>query len=271
MEKQPHQRKGAEQRPEVNSYGTDDPDRQAEIERARADASAERKRNRAVLESLVSRGMAPDEAEAVIEYVHSLGGQLVLDLSEAGDRSQSRPERERRYRPQVYAVDLDSQERGIQHGLWIDADQAPEAIAADIVAMLASSPTVDASKWAVGASQSFAGLDLAGCTEPKLISKLGCGVHEHGAAYAAWVAIVGTKGFDELDKFNDFYVGSYESPEAWAREVGSDLEWESHLDQVVQPDLRNYVAIDYAKFAREAMRQWDAVQGHDGRLHVFLR
>ena len=46
------------------------------------------------------------------------------------------------------------------------------------------------------------------------------------------------------------------------RSGSSALEWDSHLDEVVQPQLRSYVVIDYAKFAREAMQQWDAVQGH---------
>ncbi|GGN20160.1 hypothetical protein GCM10011609_71650 [Lentzea pudingi] len=265
MEKQPHQRKGAEQRPEVNSYGTDDPDRQAEIERARADASAERKRNRAALEHLVEGGMDPDEAEAVIEYAHSIGKPLSVEFAEP-KTTDAMPERERRYRPQVYAIDVDSRERGIQYGLWIEAEQD-----ADVVAMLAGSPTVNATRWEVSATQSFAGLDLDGLNDPKLIAQLGRGVREHGAAYAAWAGIAGVRDAEELAKFNDFFVGSYDSPEAWAREVGSDLEWESHLDEVVQPDLRSYVAIDYANFAREAMQQWDAVQGHDGRLHVFLR
>ncbi|MEV6717247.1 antirestriction protein ArdA [Lentzea sp. NPDC051208] len=271
MEKHPHQRKEADQhRLEVNSYGTDDPERQAEIERARADASAERKRNRATLEHLVEGGMDPDEAEAVIEYAHSIGKPLSVEFAEP-KAADGMPERERRYRPQVYAVDVDSRERGIQYGLWIEAEQDAEGIAADVVAMLASSPTVNATRWEVSATQSFAGLDLDGLNDPKLIAQLGRGVREHGAAYAAWAGIAGIRDAEELAKFNDFFVGSYESPEAWAREVGSDLEWESHLDKVVQPDLRSYVTIDYAKFAREAMQQWDAVQGHDGRLHVFLR
>lgn len=271
MEKHPHQRKEGEQhRPEVNSYGTDDPEKQAEIERARSEASAERKRDRAVLESLVSRGMAPDEAEAVIEYAHSMGKPLSVEFAEP-NAAEAEAERGRRYRPQVYAVDVDSRERGIQYGLWIEAEQDTEGITADVVAMLAGSPTVNAARWEVSATQSFAGLDLDGLNDPKLIAQLGHGVSEHGAAYAAWAGIAGITDAEELAKFNDFFVGSYDSPEAWAREVGSDLEWESHLDEVVQPDLRSYVAIDYAKFAREAMQQWDAVQGHDGRLHVFLR
>jgi antirestriction protein len=270
MEKQPHQRKEGEQRPEVNSYSTDDPEVQARIEQARADASRERRHDRAALEHLVEGGMSPDDAEAVIEYAHSIGKPLSVDLADTKAEG-AKPERERRYRPQVYAVDVDSRERGIQHGLWIEAEQDAEGIAADVVAMLASSPTVDASRWEVSATQGFAGLDLDGMSDPKLIAQLGRGVSEHGAAYAAWADIAGIRDTEELAKFNDFFVGSYDSAETWARAVGEDLEWESHLDEVVQPQLRGYVVIDYAKFAREAMQQWDAVQGHDGRLHVFLR
>ncbi|MGH3631365.1 MAG: hypothetical protein ACRDRL_28490, partial [Sciscionella sp.] len=57
------------------------------------------------------------------------------------------------------------------------------------------------------------------------------------------------------------HVGSYDSPEAWARAVGEDLQWEAHLDQVVDPMLRPHVAIDYAHVAREARQSWMSWRG----------
>jgi hypothetical protein len=53
--------------------------------------------------------------------------------------------------------------------------------------------------------------------------------------------------------------------------VGDDLEWNAHLDQVVDPLLRPYVTIDYARFARDSQAGWDVLQGIDGKTHVFLR
>jgi len=68
MERHPHQPEGGEHHPAVNSYGTDDPAKQAQIERARTDASRERKRDRLTLERLVELGLNPDDAEVLIEF-----------------------------------------------------------------------------------------------------------------------------------------------------------------------------------------------------------
>jgi hypothetical protein len=84
--------------------------------------------------------------------------------------------------------------------------------------------------------------------------------------------MVGTQDRDQLARFDDFYVGSYDSPEAWAREVADDLSWPEQLDrEIADPFLRRYVVIDYAKVAREGAEGWDVLTGSDGRTHVFLR
>jgi Antirestriction protein (ArdA) len=212
---QPPQRPGGEQSP-VNSYGTDDPIRQTEIEAARIAASQERRRNRARLEELVAQGANPDEAEAIIEYEHATEDRHTTP----GDTSPEPPvtaengER-RRYQPWVYVADTSSQEQGLQHGQWLDAARTPDELCADIVALLARSPLPHATDWRVQASTGFAGLDLHGFVDTVLISELGRGVATHGAAYAAWVSIVGTQDHEHLARFTDFYLGSYDSLEAW--------------------------------------------------------
>lgn len=134
-----------------------------------------------------------------------------------------------------------------------------------------SSRTAEKAPWVIRACEAFGGLDVNGFTDLDLVARLARGVAEHGAAYAVFVQIVGTEDRDQLDKFEDFYVGSFASPEAWAREVGEDLEWEQHLDQVIDPMLRPYIVIDYAKFAQEQRHAWDVLEGVDGRTHVFMR
>lgn len=92
------------------------------------------------------------------------------------------------------------------------------------------------------------------------------------AAIAAWAELIGSSDPDQLDRFEDFYVGSYDSPEAWGRAVAEDLDWHGQLDrEITDPMLRSYVTIDYPKMAREGAQGWDVVQGSDGRTHVFLR
>lgn len=291
---QPPTPRGGERHPEpggVNSYGTDDPAAQAAIERALADASAERKRDRARLEQLVADGMTPAEAEALIEFEHAhgplpIGGgtqphhnpaghdsagpwdpaEQVGDIYEVelGPQGIERAER-LSLTPKIYVAPLASHVRSSQHGHWIDANQPAAELDASITAAVGSQD------WTVAATEDFAGLDLHGYTDVTLIAQLGRGVAEYGVAYAVYVELVGTSDRDQLDRFGQFYVGSYDSPEAWAREVGEDLDWERHLDQVVDPMLRPCLTIDYGRFARDQRQCWDLVQGIDGKTHVFMR
>jgi antirestriction protein len=260
MEQQPH---GGTPHPEANSYGTDDPETQAHIENARIDGARERRADRARLEQLVADGLTPDEAEAVIEFEHS---QTDTTIAEAGGEQQPS------YQPRVYVSDLSSHRQGLIHGIWLDANQEPADLDTAITTHLRRSPVAGTATWAVQASHGFAGLDLHGFRDTALISRLGRGVAEHGAAYAAWVGIVGTEDRDLLDTFTDYHVGSYDSRDAWARTIGEDLEWHRQLDHAVtDPLLRRCLIIDYAKVAREAAHGWDVLEGHDGRVHVFLR
>jgi antirestriction protein len=178
----------------------------------------------------------------------------------------------RRYRPRVYLADQTNRPQGLVHGHWLDAARDAGELDSMIAAVLHRTPADSTHAWTVQATRDFAGLDLHGCTDTALISRLARGVAEHGAAYAAYVGIVGTNDPEMLDKFTDLYVGSYDSPEAWACAVADDLDWHAQLDrEITDPMLRRYVVIDYAKVAREGAQSWDVVTGHDGRTHVFLR
>jgi antirestriction protein len=166
---------------------------------------------------------------------------------------------------------MSSAQRGISHGLWIDANQTADELNTDIAAMLASSPTPGATDWTIQATAEFGGLDLQGYTDTALIAQLAKGVTEHGAAYSAWVAIVGTDDREQLSKFSDLYVGSYASREAWMREAADDLGWPAQRERITDPLLQPYVTLDYTAMAEDAARSWDAVTGIDGRLYVFMR
>jgi len=254
MEHPPLPRNGGERSPKANSYGTNDPEVRARIEQARREASEQRRRHRTQLEQLVEQGISPDDAEALIEFEHYVRDQR-LPSEQAATAIRSEAETTPTYRPRIYVADLVNQRQGVQHGAWIDANQ----------------PADGARNWAIEASEEFAGLEVHGFTDTELVTRLARGVAEHGAAYAVFVQIVGTVDRELLERFEYFYVGSYASLVAWAREVGEDLEWDRQLDRVVDPMLRPYVEIDYARFARDQREVWDVVEGVDGRTHVFMR
>jgi antirestriction protein len=276
MERHPQQPNGGEhqrrsERPAANSYGTDDPETQAYIENARIDALRQRHQDRARLERLVSLGMTPDDAESLIEFENYITDHLRPDEPATSLSTAVETEGAPTYLPRIEVV-ATTHERGNQPGVWINANQTPDELTAAIRAALDSSqPTPEATAWAIHATEDFAGLDLRGYTDTALISQLARGVAEHGAAYAAWVGIVGTDDRELLDQFGDFHVGSYDSPEAWAREVTDELEWPQQLEDALDPMLRNYVTIDYAGFARDAWQSWDVIEGIDGKTHVFMR
>ena len=137
--------------------------------------------------------------------------------------------------------------------------------------MLDSSPIVDATDWAIGSSEDFAGLDLSAVTDTTLISRLARGVAEHGVAFAAWTTLI-APDHEQLDRFADAYVGSYASPEAWARILAGHLGWHDQLERAVtDPLLRPYVVINYAAIVQDSFQHWHFVTGADGRTHVFVK
>ncbi|WP_410623220.1 antirestriction protein ArdA [Amycolatopsis sp. cmx-8-4] len=287
MEQQPHNPHGGEQPPEVNSYGTDDPEAQAHIENARVDTARERRRDRTNFEHLIELGMRPEDAETFIEFEHFVQNQMATGhqwpteeppegtpalpaVAEAG--ADDTVERRPRSEPRVYVADLASHNHGIQHGQWIDANQEADELDANIAAMLDSSPTVGAREWAIHDTDGFAGLDIGEHTDTVTISRLARGIDGYGAAFAAYVGLAETGHDTTIEQFEAFYVGSYDTPEDWARETAEDLEWPRVLDEAItDPFLRRYVTIDYATMASEGALSWDVATGHDGKTHVFLR
>src|SRR6266545_7634775 len=115
MERHSHQPTGGETNPNVNSYSTDDSEEQARIEQARIDARRERNHDRERLEQLVEQGMRPDDAEALIEFEHSMEDQRrqMAQTERATELAVAAAERETapRYYPRIYVADLTSGEQ----------------------------------------------------------------------------------------------------------------------------------------------------------------
>jgi antirestriction protein len=157
-------------------------------------------------------------------------------------------------------------ERYVEAGL--DPDDAEALVEFEHFIRQQRAQTGQAAEVASEPDHTIAGLSKL-TADSKLAAQLARGLGEHGAAYAAFVALVGTGDRDVLERFDHIYVGSYDSPEAWARAVGENLGWEVQLDRIADPMLRPYVTIDYAGFAQEERHGWNLVQGSDGKTHVF--
>ncbi|MFK0249742.1 antirestriction protein ArdA [Amycolatopsis azurea] len=177
----------------------------------------------------------------------------------------------RRYHPRLYITDVASQARGIDFGLWIDANQSPEELDADIAAMLASSPTIGAADWAVRNAEDFAGLTVPEAADTAYLSRLGSGVARYGEAFAAYVSWCDPTT-EQLEKFADYFVGTYRSLEAWGLAAVTEMGWPEQLRQNLDAELVRYLRIDYAAWARDAIANptgnLHATEGEDG-IHVF--
>lgn len=157
------------------------------------------------------------------------------------------------HRPRIWAGSLVDYNNGRPYGAWIDAARDPEAIQADIDAMLAASPWTarigePAEGWSIEDFDGFGGCELRGLTDLELVSQIATGIVEHGLAFAAWAGVI--EHPENLARFTDAYLGEYDSLEAYAEELISDLGVNELLDRVVPPSLRPYVDINIAGYAQ---------------------
>lgn len=178
-------------------------------------------------------------------------------------------EREPADRPRIYVASLSDYNDGRLHGTWLDADADPDELADGIHAMLARSAMPGAEEWAIHDHEGFGPLHLGEYEDIASISQLGRGIAEHGAAFAHWAAICGTGDRDELARFDDVYLGHWNSVEAYAEELLNDLGIEELLEREVPEHLQPYVTVDVDGFARDLEYSGD-VTASDGDHGVYL-
>lgn len=196
------------------------------------------------------------------------GGEQQPDELEQLTRPEHR-EYDRRHKPRIYVACLASYNNGVLHGSWVDADRNVSELQADIVAMLASSPTPEAEEWAIHDYDGFGGYEPGEYEQLETVSRVATGIAEHGEPFAAYVEWAGTSE-EATQDFGNHYVGTYESAEAWARDVAEDQGWEHQLDEALGALVRPFVSIDYEAFAQQmaASENWQVIEGREG-VHIF--
>lgn len=235
----------------ANSYGTDDPDKQAQIEAARTAAAEERRTIREKLERYVALGLGEEDATAVIEHEDMLAARR--ESTEAGDPEEG--EAEKRIRPRIYVRSLVDYTEGHDIGDWIDASQDLEAIHADVQAILARSLHTHwtgepSEEWAIHDYDGFGSVQLHEYESLDIVCALGKGIAEHGQAFAAWAEVNDQRDIYTLGRFETAYFGDYDSREAYAEHVFEEMNGEQELEAL--PDwVREVVRVDYERMARE--------------------
>jgi antirestriction protein len=170
-----------------------------------------------------------------------------------GERSEQH-EQEDIAPPQIWVGSLSDYNNGVLHGAWIDAARDPEQIQADITGVLAASPWTartgePAEEWGIFDTDNFGACRIDQHEDLEWVSAVAKGIAEHGPAFAAWADVMDDP--ERLPDFEEAYLGEYDSLEAYAEELISDLGYDDLLDRVVPPSLRPYVDINIVGYAQD--------------------
>lgn len=168
--------------------------------------------------------------------------------------------------PRIYAASLADYNNGEHHGSWIEAARPPEDIHDKIQRMLGASAIAGAEEWAIHDYEGFGRFRLHEYEQIETVSRIANGIVEHGPIFTHWVEHVGTEDADALERFDEHYLGSWDSLAAYAEELLDDLGID--LDHVVPGWLNPYVRIDYEQLGNDLATDLYASEDSAG-AHIF--
>ncbi|SCX28116.1 antirestriction protein ArdA [Mycolicibacterium fluoranthenivorans] len=169
--------------------------------------------------------------------------------------------------PAIYVASLADYNNGTLHGAWIDAARAPEAIQADVEAMLARSREPNAEEWAIHDYEQFGRWRVGEYDTIEQVSGIARGIAEHGYAYAAWADIC--DGDLDTSRFEGAYLGHYDSTIDYVEQMADELGYTAELAKLPEY-LQNYVHIDYSAIARDMDASGEIAAVHDPQGGVWL-
>ena len=178
--------------------------------------------------------------------------------------------------PRIYVACLSASNNGYLHGVWLDAARDPDAIHADIQAMLATSPMHRpddgeiAEEFAIHDYDDFGPAHIHEYDSIALVANIARGVAEHGFAFAAY-ADVHEGDSDLFDQFETAYLGRYDSLQDYAEQLIEDLGYQAELDKHVPANLQPYVRINTEALARDMYLEGDinVYDTGDGGVWLF--
>jgi antirestriction protein len=175
-------------------------------------------------------------------------------------------EHEQRTRPRIYVASLSAYNAGRLHGAWIDADQDVDELHAEISAMLAHSPEPIAEEFAIHDYEGFGPTYLDEYESLDRVAALARGIAEHGRAFAHWANYLGSNDWEHLDRFDDCFLGQWESAEAFAESLLDDMGVD--IDAIGPDFLQPYVRVDMDAFARDLGADYFIAEDTEG-VYVF--
>lgn len=171
-------------------------------------------------------------------------------------------------RPRIYVASLSDYNAGRLHGVWIDDLDGIEAVWSRVEAMLAASREPVAEEYAIHDYEGFGPCRIDEYDNLETVVAIASGISEHGEAFACWASLLDAGEYDELDRFEDLYVGSYDSLRDFADEIldsfGIDIDPADWAPELLVP----FVRVDLDAFADSLDDLYRVCEG-DRQVHVF--
>ena len=168
-----------------------------------------------------------------------------------GNQQQENEERLAEPKPMIWVASLADYNAGRLVGTWIDATGEVAEIEAKVQEMLTSAPSPGAEEWAIFVTEGFGPLIIDEHEQLDVVNRIANGIAIHGRAFAHYVELVGTDQPDELDRFEECFLGRYDSFEDYVENLLDDLGYREAIDAAVPPGLEGYVDIDVEGLARD--------------------
>jgi antirestriction protein len=188
---------------------------------------------------------------------------------EPGDREDfERGESTSGHNPEIWVGSLSDYNSGRLHGVWLDATLDAEELHQAVQFMLRNGYDRNAEEWAIMDYDDFCGLNLGEYESLEVVSRIAKGIAEHGEAFARWVEYVGERSAEALDRFEDHYLGKYDSAEEYAEYILEETESYRYLDEIPE-SLRMYAKFDTEQMGRDMEIELHVVEASDRGVHVF--
>jgi antirestriction protein len=170
--------------------------------------------------------------------------------------------------PRIWVGSLADYNDGNLYGTWFNATCGANELALATRFMLRGSQIADAEEWAVMDYDGFAGIELGEYESFGKISRIAQGIAEHGAAFGRWAAYVGAENEEALERFEDHYLGEWDSFKAYIENYLEETEFYRFLE-LLPEDMRGYVEVDTEQIARDWGCDYFVAELGDGRVGVF--
>lgn len=109
----------------------------------------------------------------------------------------------------------------------------------------------------------FCGLNLGEYEPLEVVNRIAQGVAEHGEAFDKWAGYVGERSEEVLIRFEDHYLGEFDSTEAYAEYIMEETDSYRYLDEIPE-SLRMYAKFDTEQMTRDMEIELYVVEAQDG-------